>query len=359
MAFFLSPPICLGKLLGFLPTPEHHLADLLVQIGPAAGKSAPVPVHVSDHRQQQRVHSQVVQRGVCSRRRSRSSAPFAGEYLGLQRPTVLGAVPLDRQVPAPTKSSIWPGVKPHTWTTRRPAPGRTGSPAGGRRSRSRCRGTAGSASRPTRIPWCGLPAGRPHQGRRAGQGTAHRAACCSNHPEAPPPYRAQRLRSKAATETAGSARMAAAWSRRYSRTGMSRTCCAGEPRERLRKQACGRHAAAAWSCRCPDHPRPPGRPALAAEEVSEKAAPGSVAAGKDSRRNLLRRARIRLTFTKTASSSGVNGPTVARPLMVHEPQAARARTRGTAAQTALPCAGGKGRSCQQGVPASGTRYPAR
>ena len=54
----------LGQVLGLGPAREQDLADLPVEVGPAARQRAPVPVRGGDHRQQQRVDRQVVQRRI-------------------------------------------------------------------------------------------------------------------------------------------------------------------------------------------------------------------------------------------------------------------------------------------------------
>ena len=88
-----------GEVLGVLPSPQHHLAYLGVQVGAAAGKRAAVAVHVGDHRQQQGIDREVVERrsvlqapqkvvGACFCRCAVTSGGCAG------------AVPLRRQVPA-------------------------------------------------------------------------------------------------------------------------------------------------------------------------------------------------------------------------------------------------------------------
>src|SRR4051812_7397520 len=46
--------------LRFMSTPEHDLANLAVQISSGSGKSAAVPMNVCDHRQKQRIYSEIL-----------------------------------------------------------------------------------------------------------------------------------------------------------------------------------------------------------------------------------------------------------------------------------------------------------
>ena len=53
-----------GQVLGLDPARQQDLADLPVQVGAAAGQGAPVPVCRGDHRQQQRIDRQVLERRI-------------------------------------------------------------------------------------------------------------------------------------------------------------------------------------------------------------------------------------------------------------------------------------------------------
>ena len=101
--FLLLPGQLRGEVLGFLPPPQHDLADLRIQPGAPAGQRPPVAVHVSDHRQQQRVDRQVIQgrRLIQPPEQILGTRPGAG---GDARVVGAGAMPLHRQVPALNES---------------------------------------------------------------------------------------------------------------------------------------------------------------------------------------------------------------------------------------------------------------
>ena len=91
------------QVLGLSPAREQDLADLAVQVGAAAGQRAPVPVGGGDHRQQQRVDRQVVQRRVRLEQGIEPVGGLPGPHLHrAPRGPAGGArrVPLGRQVPA-------------------------------------------------------------------------------------------------------------------------------------------------------------------------------------------------------------------------------------------------------------------
>ena len=91
------------QVLGLSPTREEDLADLAVQVGAAAGQRAPVPVGGGDHRQQQRVDRQVVQRRMRLEQRIEPVGGLPGPHLHRARRGPAGGarrVPLGGQVPA-------------------------------------------------------------------------------------------------------------------------------------------------------------------------------------------------------------------------------------------------------------------
>ena len=105
------------QVLGLDPAREHDLADFPVQVSAAAWQRAAVAVHGGDHRQQQRVHRQVVQGRIGLQQLQEPGGGLAGPYLHgphLSLADSSGGVPFGGQVPAVQELlDLLGGKRPH------------------------------------------------------------------------------------------------------------------------------------------------------------------------------------------------------------------------------------------------------